>query len=250
MQKKLSEIADIQLGFPFRGKIENLAAGDIHVLQPRDISGIGDIKWDSEGIGKVSLPGRATPMYLEASDILMPAKGRDNTPKVIPEDINDRLVVASPHFYSIRVTPRYEKDLLPAYVAWWLRQKPIQDYYAKYAVGSAVKNLTRAVIEETPIVIPSDKEMVNTFMAVIFLDAHTQKLNQLIENNNKLQAGLAQNILSKHKDSTELDIADPSAIEELHKYMKAMKSNSDDNPDLAKAAFISLTDTKPNSDKE
>lgn len=250
MQKKLSEIADIQLGFPLRGKVEKLDDGDIYVLQPKDISGISDIEWESEGIGQVSLPGRATPMYLKANDILMPAKGRDNTPKVIPEDINDRLVVASPHFYSIRVKPRYEKDLLPAYVAWWLRQKPMQDYYAKYAVGSAVKNLTRAVVEDTPIVIPSDKEMLNTFMAAIYIDAHTQKLNQLIENNNKLHAGLAQNILTKHKDLTKPDTVDTTAVEELHKFMKTMKSNSNENPDLAKAAFISLTDTKPNSDKE
>ncbi len=196
MQKKLSEIADIQLGFPFRGKLEDLPEGDVYVIQPKDIDSNGGVNWGA--VARVSLPGRAKPLYLKNGDILIPGKGRDNSPKRVLDIAEGQLVVASPYFFTVRVPHKALIDPLGGFIYWWLKQRPTRDYFSRYAAGSAVKNITKSVIESTLIILPSEDEMVGVIFSDVLIDQHTQTLYRLIENNKKVTEGIAQNLAAKY----------------------------------------------------
>ncbi len=196
MQKKLSEIAEIQLGFPFRGKLEDLPAGHVCVIQPKDIDSNGEVNWGT--VARVSLPGRAKPLYLKNGDILIPGKGRDNSPKRVFGIAEDQLVVASPYFFTVRVPHKALIDSRGAFIYWWLKQRPTRDYFSRYAAGSAVKNITKSVIENTLVILPSEAEMDEVIVCDVFIEQHTQTLYKLIENNKKVAEGIAQNLAAKY----------------------------------------------------
>jgi len=249
MQKKLKEIADIQLGFPFRGKLEDLPVGEVCVIQPKDISNNGEINW--AGVSKVCLPGRAKPLFLENGDIIIPAKGRDNSPKKMTGIAEGQLVVASPYFFTVRIASADSLDPLNGFVYWWLRQRPTQEYFSRYSAGSAVKNLTRAAIDEIPVILPTKNEMEQVIVSDVFISMHTETLNKLIKSNNKITNGIAQKLASKYSkpnNDLEKNIDDPFIIEDIK---SALAQNDGENTqDYMAAALIINTGPEKNADKE
>ena len=180
---KLIQVAKINSGYPFRGKIPEVVDADAIAVQMKDVSPRKGINWST--CLKTRLKGRCTPDWLRVGDILFAARGSHNDAVLVSELPALTLIqaVAAPHFYVIRCV---DQAVLPEYLAWLLNQGPCQQYFEQQAEGSLTKSIRRSVLENTPIVIPPLKKQQAIIRLASMLQQEHDYLEQLIQNGKNL----------------------------------------------------------------
>jgi len=145
---RLSEIAEIRAGHPFRGSVPEDVNGRVAVVQIKDVDWAGNINW--EGLTKTRLEGRKEPDWIKNGDILFVARGT----KIVAAYVDDLsgFCVCSQYFYLLRIK---SEGALPEFVAWQINQQPAQNYLVKSAEGTAQVSVRRSMLEELSIVIPA-----------------------------------------------------------------------------------------------
>lgn len=164
----LSRYADIFSGYTYRSSFEENAAGVFTFLQPRDINQTINV-FSLESAAKTNdYPGDKK-FLLRKGDVLVAIKGK-TTPVVI-YDSSLPHVIGSSAFAIIRTMPAY---LDPGYLAWYLEQPDVQQYFLSRKAGTTVLNLPITVIQQLEIPLP---------------DLHKQKIyGELYYSKNKLKA--------------------------------------------------------------
>ncbi|MEK6748401.1 MAG: restriction endonuclease subunit S [Pseudomonadota bacterium] len=143
---QLSQIANIQSGYPFRGRINECVGGGLHIVQMKDITPELSIRWGS--VTEIKPASRRIPASLCAGDILVAARGKRNYAVLI--DKIDRLVVAAPYFFVVRIA---QPDLLmPAFVTWMLNHGPAQAHFKNAATGIKNKHIRLQTLALAPLV--------------------------------------------------------------------------------------------------
>ena len=143
----IATLAEIAAGHPIRTAVDELPAGDIGVIQMRNVD--PDLGVDWQGLTRAELPPARRIDYLAAGDVIFSTRGARNY--AIALDLVPFPSVCSPHFFVIRV----RADAVdPAFLAWQINQAPAQEYLRSAATGSHILNIRREVIEQLPIVIP------------------------------------------------------------------------------------------------
>lgn len=121
MKKKITEIADIQLGYQFRKKIEPADDGTNWVIQIRDFDE-NHILMKNE-LSRVKIDGTAEKYLITKDDVLFLSRGQRNWATAIIDDLTSTVAVS--HFFVIRTKPH---AVLPEYLAWYINQAPAQEY--------------------------------------------------------------------------------------------------------------------------
>ena len=187
---QLGHIAEVRLGYPFRGAIPEIPNGAVRVVQVGDLNRTG-LK-NGGDLLTTELPGRKPPHWLLDQDVLFVARGTHTYASLITDP--PPRTVCTPHIYVIRVA-RPER-LLPAFLAWQLNQPPAQRYLRQSPEGSHQLSIRRGVLEQTPIrILPLAQQR-----AAIELDrmaqAERSKLEKLIKNRETELALLAERLLT------------------------------------------------------
>lgn len=185
---KLKQIVTINAGYPFRGKILEVANAQAIVVQMKDVSPAIGIRWS--GCVNTGLTGKRHPGWLQTGDILIAARGSHNyAVEVVGAHLN---AVAAPHFFIVRIK---KKEILPGYLAWFLNQAPCQRYFKQNSEGSLTKSIRRSVLEEALIAIPSLIKQ----RAIINLDKTLKQEQYLLEqlrcNNEQLMKAIVNDLL-------------------------------------------------------
>lgn len=143
----LSDIADIRLGHPFRGTVEQYDNGDVKVIQVKDTEATGEINQNT--VVQTQLSTKKQPDWLQNGDVLFVAKGAKHY-SVLVEQVLERSV-CSPHFFVIRIKPTWRAVILPDFLCWQLNQQPAQRYFKATAEGTMYLSIRRQVLENVPI---------------------------------------------------------------------------------------------------
>ena len=146
-ESRLSDIADIRLGHPFRGTVKQFDNGDVKVVQVRDTQPTGEI--NQYAMVETVLNTKKQPDWLRNGDVLFVAKGAKHY-SVLVEQILER-TVCSPHFFVVRLKPEFKDVILPDFLCWQLNQQPAQRYFKATAEGSMYLSIRRQVLENVPI---------------------------------------------------------------------------------------------------
>lgn len=178
----LRDIAEINAGYPFRVGLSDDPSGKVRVIQMRDVSPIGGVKWESTV--RVQHEANMESYFLRHDDILFVMRGGNyyGTLLANPPDF----ALAALHFFRIRLTQA--QMILPAFLAWQLGQSQAQRYYSNVEAGSAQKSMRRADFADMPItVLPLDRQK-----------AIVDTVNSIHKNVTVLQSGIANchNLLS------------------------------------------------------
>ena len=72
-QKRLAELVNIKAGYPFRGAVTEIIGGGAFVIQPKDISELGELI--PETAVETALTGRRDADWLRRDDVLFISKG-------------------------------------------------------------------------------------------------------------------------------------------------------------------------------
>ena len=178
----LRDIAEISAGYPFRVGLSDDPGGKVRVIQMRDVSPIGGVKWESTV--RVQHEANMESYFLRHDDILFVMRGGNYYGTLLANPPDFALVAL--HFFRIRLTQ--PQVILPAFLAWQLGQSQAQRYYSNVEAGSAQKSMRRADFADMPITV---------------LPLHRQKaivdaVNSIQKNITVLQSGIANchNLLS------------------------------------------------------
>jgi hypothetical protein len=189
---RLSDIAVVRSGHPFRGSIETDIKGDVHVVQVRNTKATGEIVQDE--IIKTTLTGKKKPDWLKSGDILFVAKGAKHYSALV-EDV-PKQTVCSPHFFLVRIKPAFKELVTPAFICWQLNQLPAQRYFQTTAEGSLYLSVRRQILEYAPItMLPIEKQRQLT--ALHRCGVKEQKvLQELIDNRQQQLDAIAHKALT------------------------------------------------------
>lgn len=121
VRHKIKDIADIQIGYQFRGRVEADPHGTHKVIQIRDLDGLPFLK--VENLQAVRLKGDTDRYLVNENDVLFLSRGHKNY--AIPINIPLKNTIAASYFFILRI--RQDK-ILPEYLAWYINQAPAQEY--------------------------------------------------------------------------------------------------------------------------
>ena len=144
---KLGGIADVRSGHSFRSRIEADLEGDVVVFQIKGLSQKGLV--DPEDGVPVYFPEVRESSLLRRGDVLMAARGLRNVAGVV--DFEPGRAVASGQLLWVRLT---NDAVDPAYLAWYLNQRPAQVYLGQRRRGTHVPIVTRRTAVDIPVVVP------------------------------------------------------------------------------------------------
>lgn len=186
---RITNISTLTSGHPFRGKIPEKSGGGVRVVQMKDVSPENGICWNA--LVETELTGKKQPDWLIKGDVLFAARGSRNYAVLI--DKNEEQVVASPHFYILRVKAQI---LLPEFLVWQLNQKPSQNYFDSAAEGSLTKSVRRSILEKTEITVPSIEKQKQILGLHETLLRERRLYAELINNAEKLMQVIASDLMS------------------------------------------------------
>jgi len=175
MKKKIKEIADIQIGYQFRGKIEADPNGTYKVIQIRDIDEFQNL--GATDLYKINLKYDAERYLVNKGDILFLARGHRNYAIPIKDTLEN--TIAASYFFILRLR---NENILPEYLAWFIKQAPAQAYLHNIARrGTHMPMVPKSAFENMPIDIP-DLETQETIITVDnLLEKERSLLSQLQE---------------------------------------------------------------------
>ncbi|MCQ0169083.1 restriction endonuclease subunit S [Pseudomonas sp. S12(2018)] len=188
---KLRQVASITAGYPFRGKLPEVAGSSVVVVQMRDISLTEGIHW-RDCLG-TELTGKREPDYLTPGDILVAARGSHNYAVHVDQALpaSGKQAVAAPHFFVVRLT---KKEILPAFMVWLLNQQPAQRYFEQNAEGTLAKSIRRSVLEEVPVVVPPLAKQQTIIAMANTLREEQRLIQQLITNGERMMMAIASDL--------------------------------------------------------
>lgn len=182
----LADCAVISAGFPFRGKIEESNGSGVRVVQMRDVGLEEGIAWGRCIEARVELKRESG--QLEQGDILFAARGNHHYAIHIESIPSGMHILAAPHFFVIRSLQRI---ILPAFLSWYLNQESCQRYFARASEGTGTKSIRRAILDQTPVVIPSMQEQRKIIALNTVIRRERLLLQTLIENGEKTLTAIA-----------------------------------------------------------
>jgi len=121
MKKKITEIADIQLGYQFRKKIEPADDGTHRLIQIRDFD--ENHLLNSKNLSRVRMEEPKEQYLIRKGDVLFLSRGQRNWAAPMVDDFENTVVVS--HFFVVR--PKQD-NVLSEYLAWYINQAPAQEY--------------------------------------------------------------------------------------------------------------------------
>lgn len=153
MHKKLKEIADIFSGYNLHRKVENDPSGNCRLIQMKDVDKNCGIHVNN--LPTICVPNIKNLSYIRKDDILFKSKSNNNIACIMPGQHEN--LIASAHFLIIRVK---DTSVLPAYLAWFINQKPAQRYFELFSGGSTVSVVTKKILGDLEInILPVNKQI-------------------------------------------------------------------------------------------
>ena len=161
MKQKIKDIADIQIGYQFRGKIEVDPKGTHKVIQIRDFDELQNLQVTN--LYKVTPKYEVERYLVNKGDILFLARGHRNYAIPIKDSLEN--TIAASYFFILRLK---NDNVLPEYLAWFFKQTPAQAYLYNIARrGTHMPMVPKSAFEDMPVDIPDLK----TQKTIIALDS-------------------------------------------------------------------------------
>ena len=147
MNASLGYISEIQVGYQSREGIRAYPDGSHFLLQARDFNTLHQVDWSN--LTRFTPAGSTTKSEIQPGDVLFLAKGQENF--ACPINCVTNHVLAANSLYILRPD---RATILPEYLAWWLNQKPAQEYIQLNRSGSSLPFLSVSALSRLEVPIP------------------------------------------------------------------------------------------------
>jgi hypothetical protein len=173
MKVRLGDLAEIQAGYQFRGRVVPAPKGGLPVVQMKDFDPVRGI--DRGGMISVRLENIPPTSIARPGDVLFLARGhRLNAVAVGPEVVGS--IVAGTFFIL-----RPDREIDPGYLAWYVNQPGFQAQLRSVVKGTDTPLVAKADLQELTVELPPKKTQ-----------ALIARLDQLSRNESGLLAAIAE----------------------------------------------------------
>lgn len=147
MKIKIKELAEVQIGYQPRGRIEPDPNGTYRIIQGKDFDENNEL--DAADLYPIT-PEREPERYrVSKDDILFLSRGRSNFSVILREPLEN--VIAAGVFYVVRVN---KNKVLPEYLAWYINLPSVQTKLKNMAQATNIPLIPKAAFEELDIDVP------------------------------------------------------------------------------------------------
>mgnify|MGYP001264853269 FL=1 len=143
----LGDLTEVRMGYSFRSRLEPHAAGDVAVIQMKDIDESNLVH--VEGLVRVQMPDLKSRHLVRPGDLLFRSRGSTNSAALVGADLG-RAVLAAP---MLLIRPMADA-LDPAYLQWFINHAATQADLASQAAGTAVKMIGATALAGLPVTVP------------------------------------------------------------------------------------------------
>lgn len=147
MRAKLEQIAEIKAGYLFKAGLCPEKDGNVGVVQLKDVDGRGVLK--IQDIQTINLEKLNNDDLLSAGDVLLKAKTNHPVATVV-ESVSGNMI-ATAHYFIIRLKT---SEATSGFLAWYLNQKPAQNYFDRNAGGTRIKVINKQTLGALEIALP------------------------------------------------------------------------------------------------
>lgn len=148
MKVPLKQIATVQMGYSFRSRLEQMAAGEIAVIQMKDLTDRNRV--DCGDLMRIDMEKLREHHLARPGDLVFRSRGMVTTSAILTDDPGTA-VVAAP-LLRIRVSHR---NILPEYLTWFINQRPAQVFLASHAKGTVQQMISKPALESLEVFVPS-----------------------------------------------------------------------------------------------
>lgn len=149
MNKKLKQIAAVQMGFSFRSSIKAAKNGTVSVVQMKDLLDDNTVRLSN--LMKIDLETVKDHHLVRKGDLIFRSRGLTTTSAILLGDPG-RAIVSAPLFRIRIIEPG---EILPEYLNWYISQQHAQIFLNSRAIGTAQKMISMETLTELEIVLPS-----------------------------------------------------------------------------------------------
>jgi len=142
----LGDLAEVQMGYAFRSRLEHDAQGDVAVIQMKDIDDANQPH--PEDAIRVALPKGKTHHLLRAGDLLFRSRGRSNGVAQVLEGIGPAVLSAP----MLLIRPH---GVLPEYLYWYINTPATQAQLSALAEGTSVRMISAEALKTLEVPLPS-----------------------------------------------------------------------------------------------
>jgi restriction endonuclease S subunit len=163
----LSEVAELQSGYPFRNRVEPVAEGGCRLVQMKDVDGLGGLREDK--FARIKPPSNFQSHVLKYGDVLMAGRGSSNPAVTFLAKSGD--TIAASNLFVLR--PR--RSALPDYLAWFLNLPATQSRLGALRAGSSVPFVRLNELRELEVPVP-DLELQKRIVEIYKLSLQEEEL--------------------------------------------------------------------------
>lgn len=187
MRTIIKKIVDIQIGYQFRRKVENLSGGTHRVIQIKDFD--DENRLNTSGLFRITPERDVDRYFVNKGDMLFLSRGQRNFAFAVESDLER--TIAAGYFFILR---RKTDSILPEYLAWAINQAPAQRYLRHMAKrGSHMPIIGKSDFGRMPVEIPDFK----TQEIVLKLSDLQKKESLLLERIQEKRSRLLQDVCLK-----------------------------------------------------
>ena len=182
----LNSLANIRSGHPFREKIEYDNAGDVRVLQIRDLR--LESAFNAADLPLIKMPkGGAT--LLASGDVVIPARGEHYQAVSFA---SSEPTLASSQLLTLRVT---SDKVLPGYLCWALNQPVAQHTLRNESRGTNMPLLSRQSLSAVRLTVPPLDTQHKIVELQKLWEKEQQLTQQLLNNRETMLKGMFHQLL-------------------------------------------------------
>ena len=143
----INDIADVRMGYHFRGRVQEEPGGNALVLQIRDVDEEG--RFDPEMLTPMDIPNLEN-HSLSLGDVVFLARGARRYAFLFDESRHGNIVPAG---YFMVLRPKTQR-VRAGYLAWAINQNPFQARVDAVSSGTAVPQITKGNLTALSIDVP------------------------------------------------------------------------------------------------
>lgn len=144
----LRDIAEIRMGYTFRGSLKESTEGNTAIIQMKDASQEGVARLDQ--FARAQIDQFPEHYLLRQGDLIFRSRGLINTTALITQALERTICIAPLMF--IRVT--VPETILPGYLQWFINLSSTQEKLSAYARGATVRMIPAESMEGLEVILP------------------------------------------------------------------------------------------------
>ncbi|KUL33076.1 restriction endonuclease subunit S [Chlorobium limicola] len=184
MEVGIKNIANVQVGYSFRSRLEASKGGGIAVIQMKDLLDNNTVGCDE--LIMIDMDKVKDHHLVRKGDLVFRSRGLVSNAAILLE--NPGMAVVAAPLLRIRVTK--PDRVLPEYLNWYLSQREAQIFLTSRAIGTTQKMISKEVLEDLRVVLPP-MEKQKKIVELASLAAREQTLSSLLAEKRKQYISMA-----------------------------------------------------------